>query len=170
MCACCAVIGCTPTAFPWGWDEEDEYCMAMKLTLLNQITHLQSRGTTDFHVSMDCGAGLYAAEIINSLLGEDNRLRLTGFIPCEEQPTKWTSELRNRYFNTLAGCTELINAALQKTVGCEFEAHLRTIAEAETVIAVYDPDNPACEREAATVSVAKMMEKQIIVINPNLIR
>ena len=54
MCACCAIIGCTPEVFSWGWDEEDEYCVALKLTLLNRITRLQSQGVMEFHVSMDC--------------------------------------------------------------------------------------------------------------------
>lgn len=170
MHPCCAIMGCTPKAFPWGWDEEDEYCAAMKLVLLNRITLLQSQGVVDFRVSMDCGAGLYAAEIINGLRETAGEVKLTCYVPCEEQPTKWAPELRSRYFNVLAGCTEVIRVATRKTVGCEFNAHLRAMAEAGTVIAVCDPDNPDCEREVAAVSVAKLLGKPVILLNPGAIR
>lgn len=170
MRACCAIIGCSPKAFPWGWDEEDEYCAAMKLVLLNRITLLQSQGVVDYHISMDCGAGLYAAEIINGLRETAGELKLTCYVPCEEQPTKWAPELRSRYFNVLGGCTELVNVAPRKTVGCEFNAHLRAMAEAETVIAVCNPENPNCEREMAAVSVAKLLGKAVVLLNPGDIR
>lgn len=170
MNACCAIIGCTPMAFPWGWDEEDEACIALKLLLLNRITLLQIQGVENFHVSMDCGVGLYAAEIINGLRKTIGKIRLTCYVPYEEQSTKWTPELRSRYFNALAECTELIHVALRRTVGCKFNAHLRTMVEAKTVIVVCNPDNPDCEREAAAVSVAKLLGKRIILLNLRAIR
>lgn len=142
----------------------------MPFSKANRITILQSQGVVDYHVSMDCGAGLYAAEIINGLRETDGEVKLTCYVPCEEQPTKWAPELRSRYFNVLGGCTELVNVAPRKTVGCEFNAHLRAMAEAGTVIAVCDPDNPDCEREAAAVSVAKLLGKAVVLLNPGAIR
>ena len=50
----------------------------------------------------------------------------------------------------------------EKTVGCEFKAHLEAIKEADTVMAVYNPENPRCEREAVAVAVADMMNKQVL--------
>ena len=55
-------------------------------------------------------------------------------------------------------------------MGCEFKAHLEAINEADTVIAVYDPDNPRCEREAAAAAVAEMLNKQILTLDPKAIR
>ena len=57
-----------------------------------------------------------------------------------------------------------------KTVGCEFKAHLEAINEAGTVVAVYDPDNPQCEREAAAVTVAEMLNRQVLTVDPKAIR
>ena len=53
-----------------------------------------------------------------------------------------------------------------KSVGCECKAYLEAINEAGTVVAVYDPDNPLCEREAAAVAVAEMLNRQVFTINP----
>lgn len=170
MTKTCAIIGCSPMCFPWGFDEEDEGCAALKLILMNRITRLRSEGCTRFSVCMDCGAGLYAAEILHGLKESDDDLETICYVPYEEQATKWTPELRDRYFNALAECTEVVNVSYEKTVGCEFKAHLEAINEADTVIAVYDPDNPRCEREATAAAVAEMLNKQILTLEPKAIR
>ena len=170
MTKTCALIGCSPMCFPWGFDEEDEGCAALKLLLMNRITRLRSEGYTRFHISMDCGVGLYAAEILHGLKEPNDALETICYVPYEEQATKWTPELRDRYFNALAACTEVINLAYEKSVGCEFKAYLKAINEASTVIAVYDRDDPLCEREAAAVAVAEMLNKQVLVLEPKAIR
>ena len=170
MTKTCAIIGCSPMCFPWGFDEEDEGCAALKLILINQISRLREEGSTRFAISMDCGVGLYAAEILHGLKEQDDALETICYVPYEEQATMWTPDLRDRYFNALAACTEVINAAYEKTVGCEFKAHLEVVNEAETLIAVYDPENPRCEREAATVAVAEMLNRQVITLDPKFIR
>ena len=170
MTKTCAIIGCSPMCFPWGFDEEDEGCAALKLLLLNQITRLRSEGCTRFHISMNCGVGLYAAEILHELKESDDALETMCFVPFEEQATKWTPELRDRYFNSLAVCTEVVNVAFEKTIGCEFKAHLEAIKEADTVIVIYDSDDSLCEREAAAAAVAEMLNKQILTLDPKAIR
>jgi 50S ribosomal subunit-associated GTPase HflX len=62
-----------------------------------------------------------------------------------------------------------VNVGFEKTVGCEFKAHLEAMKEADTVIAVYDPDDPLCEREAAAVAVAEMLNRQVFTIDPKAI-
>ena len=130
----------------------------------------RSEGCTRFHISMDCGVGLYAAEIIHGLKETDGELEAIYYVPYEEQATKWTPELRDRYFNAIAVCTEVVNVAFEKTVGCEFKARLDAMKEADTVIAVYDPDDPLCEREAAAAAVAEMLNKQVLAREPKAIR
>ena len=170
MTKTCAIIGCSPTRFPWGFDEEDEGCAATKLILINQITRLRGEGCMRFAVSMDCGVGLYVAEILHGLKGSNDALDTICVVPFEEQATKWTPELRDRYFNALAECTEVVNVGFEKTVGCEFKAHLEAMKEADTVIAVYDPDDPLCERETAAAAVAEVLNKRVLVLDPKAIR
>ena len=170
MTKTCAIIGCSPMCFPWGFDEEDEGCAALKLILINQISKLRGEGCTRFAVSMDCGVGLYVAEILHGLKGSDDALETICYVPYEEQATKWTPELRDRYFNALAACTEVVNVDYEKTVDCEFKAYLEAMKEADTVIAVFDPDHPRCEREAAAVAVAEVLNRQVITVDPKAIR
>lgn len=91
------MIGQHPLRFPWGFDEEDDGCRRMKLEIAQRIMELRQRGVTEFRVACDPGVGLYAAEIINILREKDKSHRLVCVIPHEEQATKWTPQLRERY-------------------------------------------------------------------------
>lgn len=37
-------------------------------------------------------------------------------------------------------------------------------------IAIYDPKDPLCEREAAAVAVAEMLNRQVLTVDPKAIR
>ena len=103
----CAIIGQHPMRFPWGFDEEDAKCRQMKLELAQCIMELRQCGVTEFQVACDPGVGLYAGEIVNITKQNDEAMRLICVTPFEEQATKWTPQLRERYFDMLADCTDL---------------------------------------------------------------
>ncbi len=101
----CAILGHNPMRFAWGFDEEAAECHDMKMELAQQIMVLRQQGVTHFSVACDYGVGLYAAEIINALRNDDSELMLFCITPYEEQATKWTPELRERYFDILISDT-----------------------------------------------------------------
>ena len=136
---CCAIIGQPPMRFPWGFDEEDSCCQNLKLTLAQKIMELRQQGVTRFAVVADCGVGLYAGECINALRQHDLDLMLFVVTPHEEQATKWTPDLRNRYFKLLEDCTIMEAASLHKTPTCEYDAYRKIIDYADMVLAAYDP-------------------------------
>ena len=136
---CCAIIGQPPMRFPWGFDEEDSGCQNLKLALAQKIMELQQWGVKRFAVVADCGVGLYAGEIVNALRKHDADLMLFVVTPHEEQATKWTPDLRNRYFKLLEDCTLMEAASLHKTPTCEYDAYRKIIDYADMVLAVYDP-------------------------------
>ena len=98
------------------------------------------------------------------------RSKRSAISPMRSRRQSGRRKLRDRYFNALAACTEVVNVAYEKTVGCEFKAHLEAMKEADTLIAVFDPDNPLCEREAAAVAVAELLNKHAHTVNPKTIR
>ena len=136
---CCAVIGQPPMRFPWGFDEEDAGCQDLKLALAQKIMELRQRGVTRFAVVADCGIGLYAGECVNALRQHDPDLMLFVVSHHEEQATKWTPDLRNRYFKLLEDCTMMELASHRKTLGCEYDAYRKIIDYADMVLAAYDP-------------------------------
>lgn len=159
----CAILGCNPMAFPWGYDEEDERCAALKLILLNTINFWRTDGMTSFAVPLDAGIGLYTAEIIGALCEKDEALSLTCVIPWEEQSTKWTPDLRNRYFDVQAECTNVETVSPRKTATCELEAKLRAIDLADSVFAV-----TASEKDTAlgaALHYARRINKKVLIFD-----
>ena len=135
----CAILGQPPMRFPWGFDEEGSGCQNLKMELAQKIMELRQRGVTRFAVVADCGIGLYAGECINALRQTDNELMLFVVTPHEEQATKWTPDLRNRYFKLLEDCTIMEAASLRKTLECEYDAYRKIIDYADMVLAAYEP-------------------------------
>jgi len=45
----CTFTGHRPHKFPWKYNEDDEWCVALKATLAEQITALGNTGVTDFY-------------------------------------------------------------------------------------------------------------------------
>ena len=163
----CAVIACPPLCFPWGYDEEDEACAAMKIALCKQISLLRSTGITQFEIALDRGAGLYAAELIQNMRETDPVIGYDCYVPYEEQATKWTPELRNRYFAVFPDCGNEVMISPVRTVTCELEALVIAIDSADSVIAVCDEDDDADYNTAIALKYARLAGKIIYRINPN---
>ena len=136
----CAIIGQHPMRFPWGFDEEDTQCRRMKLELAQCIMELRQCGVTEFQVACDPGVGLYAGEIVNITKQNDEAMRLVCVTPFEEQATKWTPQLRERYFDMLADCTDLSCVDYQETPNAQLMAYRRIVKQSDMLVAVYDPE------------------------------
>lgn len=163
----CAILSCDPMSFPWGYDEEDERCTALKLILLNRITGLRSEDVTDFTVVMDAGVGLYAAEIINGLRESDPDMKLTCIVPWEEQAAKWTPELRERYFNEQAKCSDVKMISGRWTADCEISAMLTAVDMAGTVLAVTAQEGITIP---AAIHYAQRLHRQVAVVDAGRIQ
>lgn len=163
----CAVLGQTPLSFPWGYDEEAEECRDMKLALAQQIMVLRQSGVTSFYVACDPGIGLYAAEIINVLREKDKDLQLFCVAPHEEQATKWTPQLRERYFAMLGGCTRIKMVALHSTPGAQLTAYKEIIEAADIVLAVCNPDRYGGNSEDKAIAYAMLRKCPLVSIHPD---
>ena len=159
---CCAIIGQHPMCFPWGFDEEDGGCQNLKLALAQKIMELRQQGVTRFAVVADYGIGLYAGECINALRQHGADLMLFVVMPHEEQATKWTPDLRNRYFKLLEDCTIMDAASLHKTSTCEYDAYRKIIDYADMVLAVYDP--ATARGDAVDAAMEYVTERKLSVI------
>ena len=135
----CAILGHSPMRFAWGFDEEAAECHDMKMELAQQIMVLRQQGVTHFSVACDYGVGLYAAELINVLRDNDPELMLFCVTPYEEQATKWTPELRERYFDMLVKCSHMTAVYTHKQPDAQLKAYRTIIRQSDMVLAVYDP-------------------------------
>ncbi len=98
---CCAFTGHRPKKFPWGFDEADVRCVALKKALAEQIAKLVDAGYTDFLSGMAEGADTWVALSVLALKKENPALKLHCILPCEGQADQWLASAREVYFYIL---------------------------------------------------------------------
>ena len=139
----------------------------MKMELAQQIMVLRQQGVTHFSVACDYGVGLYAAEIINALRNDDPELMLFCVTPYEEQATKWTPALRERYFDMLIKCTNMTAVGIHKQPDAQLEAYRAIIRQSDMVLAVYDPASARGDDTDKAISYARELHRPMLMIHPD---
>lgn len=104
----CAFTGHRPRKFPWGDNETDARCIALKKALAKEITKLVDAGYTDFLSGMAEGTDAWAALAVLALKKENPALKLHCVLPCEGQADEWSASARERYFSILEQADEVV--------------------------------------------------------------
>lgn len=164
---CCALIGHSPMRFKFGWDEEDNACIMLKLVLLQIIQAFRLYGVTQFMTACDPGVGLWCAELINILRIGDNALQLFCIEPHEEQATKWAPFLRWRYFEMLEKCTYAAAVSARKTPTSQFDAYRYIISKSDIILAVYDPSSARGDDVDKAMAYAQTRKHPVILVHPD---
>ena len=164
----CAIFGQNTICFKWGFDEDDEYCIAMKQELLQKIMELQQQNVTQFYTACDHGIGLYAAEQINVLMERDRDMKLFCTAPHEEQSTKWAPYLRERYFTMLEKCTHISAVCEVGAPDAQLHAYKKIIDLADVVLAVYDRDTQSADsaEDSALAYAMDVARKPVLALAP----
>jgi len=97
----CAFTGHRPHKFPWRYNEADSRCVALKATLVEQITALAEGGVTQYYNGGADGTDLWCAEIVLALREENPALILRCILPYEGQADKWSDSAQERYHSIL---------------------------------------------------------------------
>lgn len=161
---CCAFTGHRPKKFPWGYDETDTRCVALKKALADQITKLVEAGYTDFFSGMAEGADTWAALIVLTLKNENPALKLHCILPCERQADQWTASARELYFSTLGRADNVVYVSRKYSKGCMLQRNRYLVDHAACLLAVYNGEWRG--GTAMTVRYAQKLGRKIIVIEP----
>jgi len=160
----CAFTGHRPQSLPFGFNETDERCIALKQMLRAEIIKLiEDEGVTHFITGMAIGVDMYAAEIVLGLKSSYDNIILESAIPCETQAAKWTEEQRNRYFEIAEKCDKETLIQHQYTNDCMHKRNRYMVDQADVIIAVWDGRPSGTGK---TVQYAQRQGKPIRVINP----
>ncbi len=102
--AACCFTGHRPDKLPWGTDESDPRCMALKERLATALEAVYREGARHFICGMARGADLYFAEAVLELRKRRPGVTLECARPCESQAQSWPPEEQERYQSILAQC------------------------------------------------------------------
>lgn len=161
----CAFTGHRPMRFSFGYDEEDERCVQLKKVLAEQVETLIRCGVSTFYSGMGLGVDTWGAGIVLGKKKQYTNVRLIAVLPCETQANRWSPEQRERYFNTLAECDDVITLNTHYTPDCMFQRNRYLVDHADYLLAVYDGREKG--GTAYTVRYAQQKSRQIVVIRPD---
>ena len=100
----CCFTGHRPEKLPWGMDEQDPRCVAVKEQLTQAIQRAYDRGCRHFISGMARGGDLYFAEAVLKLRERHPEVTLECARPCETQADRWSPPERRRYRAILDQC------------------------------------------------------------------
>lgn len=134
----CAFTGHRPEKLPWGTDESDPRCQALKLQLHQAIFKAYRQGADVFACGFARGCDLYFAEAVLELKKRGEPVCLMAWIPCPEQADRWPSVDQLRYREALLGCKEVRVLQDSYTPGCMLRRNRAMLDAADMLISVYD--------------------------------
>ena len=93
----CCFTGHRPDKLPWGTNEEDGRCLALKESIARELEGLYRRGYRHFISGMARGADLYFVEAALALRREHPDVTVEGAVPCQSQADRWPEPERARW-------------------------------------------------------------------------
>lgn len=146
----CAFTGHRPKKLPWGYNETDVRCVALKVALERQIRSLVQEGVTDFLSGMAEGIDLLAAEIVLNL--------------HKGQETEWSAASQARYHAILAQADSIIYVSRIFRKNCMLERNHFLAAHSDVLLAVYNGEYRG--GTAATIRYAQKLGHSVIILDP----
>lgn len=134
----CAFTGHRPQRLPWGSNEQDLRCLALKQMLAASVEDAVQRGFTTFLCGMARGCDTYFAEAVLSCMERHRQVQLVAMIPCPEQPNRWSAADRQRYESILSRCSavEILSPCYDRD--CMMRRNSAMVERAQLLISVYD--------------------------------
>ena len=135
--ACC-FTGHRPGKLPWGANEDDVRCQALKARMRAVTESVILEGMEHFICGMAEGCDLYFCEIVLSLKARYPHITLEAALPCPTQADKWSAAARARYQALLARCD--YETVVQETYspGCMQRRNRYMVDHASLLIAAHD--------------------------------
>ena len=134
----CCFTGHRPEKLPWGREESDPRCAALKQRLIQSIRHQITQGVDTFICGMARGCDFYFAEAVLELRGEGAPIRLEAMLPCPEQPSRWPVEDAARYEQILLDCDAVYLTEARYSEGCMLRRNRAMIDRSHRMISVWD--------------------------------
>lgn len=134
----CCFTGHRPMKLPWGTNENDPRCFALKAELAARLEAAYQLGYRRFICGMAIGCDMYFAEAVLELRRVYPDVLLEAAIPCGSQPDKWCRKDRLRY-NTLIDSADEVNVLqVEYSADCMMKRNYYMVDKSSMLIACYD--------------------------------
>ena len=161
----CCFTGHRPEKLPWGHNEADSRCVALKQRLRDAVETAYEEGFRHFICGMARGCDFYFAETVLALRYEHPDITLEAAIPCAKQSASWSAPHRERWTEIAAQCDKKTVLQDFYTPDCMIRRNRYMVDHSSLVIAVYDGSNGGTRR---TLEYALMRKVPFVDIDPSV--
>ncbi len=133
-----AFAGHRPEKLPWGMEESDPRCTALRIQIADAVTQAVQKDFTTFLCGMARGCDFWFAEAVLKLKTQKPELRLEAYLPCPSQPDRWRQEERNRYERLLLECDAVHMVEPVYSEGCMLRRNEMMIDRCDELLTVWD--------------------------------
>lgn len=153
-----AFAGHRPEKLPWGENEGDERCAALKTALAAAVVRAAEEGYDTFLCGMARGCDFYFAEAVEMAVEAYPHLRLEAWLPCPSQSDRWPEIDRARQEKLLLECAAVYMVEPRYSEGCMLRRNRAMIDRADALLTVWDGSPGGTE---AAVRYAGRLGKEI---------
>ena len=159
----CCFTGHRPDKLPWGLNEGDPRCAALKRSLSRELEDLYRRGFRHFISGMAIGCDLYFAEAVLELRRKHSDLTIEGTVPCPTQAQRWPEPLRRRWRGILDRCD--LETVVQQSYDrwCMLRRDRYMVDRSAAVLAVFDGAPGGTQY---TLNYAMDKKREILLLDP----
>ena len=134
----CSFTGHRPTKLPWGSNEGDIRCIAVKEELAARLEGIYEAGYRHFICGMAIGCDMYFAEAVLKLQKQHPDVTLEAAIPCGTQPDRWTKAQRERYNMLLDQCSKVNVLQIEYSPQCMMRRNEYMVDNSSLLLACFD--------------------------------
>lgn len=134
----CCFTGHRPDKLPWGKDETDPRCLALKERIEREVERAYDRGFRHFICGMALGCDLYFCEAAIDLRDRRPGVTVEAAIPCESQADRWGGEEKERYERLVGLCDFETMVQHHYDRGCMLRRNRYMVDHAALLISVLD--------------------------------
>lgn len=158
----CCFTGHRPAKLPWGMDERDPRCLALKRSILREAEALYRRGVRRFISGMALGCDLYFAEAVLALR-ERYPLTLECALPFPGQAERWREDCRRRWQTIVDACDVETVVQDHYDKGCMLRRDRYMVDHSSIVLAVFD-ESPG--GTMYTLNYAVRRRREVLLLDP----
>lgn len=161
--------GHRPSKFSFGYNENNVDCIKLKSLLINEIENLYLSGYKVFLTGCAMGVDMWCAEIVLDLKRKFNDIELYCIMPFKNQSERWAEDYKVRFNYIIKNCDKALLLQKEYDANCYFKRNKFLVKHSTVIISVYD-EKHSNSGTKNTLNYALSLNKNIILINPNLLK
>ena len=134
----CCFSGHRPTKLPWGENEDDPRCRALKVRLRDALDAAYEAGYRHFICGMAQGCDLYFCELALALRQRHGDVSVEAAIPCPTQADGWPRTQQERYRRLVAACDYETLVQSSYSPGCMQRRNRYMVDRSDCVLAFWN--------------------------------